>query len=416
VLHLLYNIFIRGYYFVIWLAHFFYPKAKLWINGRKNTQKKLEIYEKPLQKTTVWMHCASLGEFEQGRPVIEKLKSTDKNIHIVLTFFSPSGYEIRKNYALADEILYLPLDTAKNVALFLDKIQPDIAIFVKYEFWFHTLNSLKNRNIPTILIAAIFRKEQVFFKNYGGFFREILQYFSAIFVQNAESEQLLHNINLSNIHVVGDTRVDRVVEVATNPPKNELINSFIDTRPIIVCGSTWQPDEAILLPYIHSAEGRKYKWLIAPHDTSETHVSQLVQALKVPFVRYTMTNISNIKTAEVVIIDTIGLLNSFYQYGKIAYIGGGFGTGIHNTLEPMAFGLPVVFGKKYEKFVEATVCIKKKGAFSIAQTLDFQSIIHNLENETNYKMASEVVKNYIKENSGATDKIIDYLNELIIDN
>lgn len=409
---ILYNIFIQAYYFVIWLAHFFQPKAKLWIEGRKSTEKRLENYTKPSQNSTVWMHCASLGEFEQGRPIIEKMKDEQPETHIILTFFSPSGYEIRKNYPLADAVFYLPLDTAQNATNFLDKIQPDIAIFVKYEFWFHILHALKKQAIPTILVAAIFRKNQIFFQSYGAFFREILSCFTAFFVQNAESQQLLQHINLQNVYVAGDTRVDRVAALATNPPKNELINSFIDTRPVIVCGSTWQRDEAILLPFIHSAEGRKYKWLIVPHDVTESHIVQLTSNLKIPCVRYTKTNINDIKNAEIVVIDTIGILNSLYQYGKIAYIGGGFGAGIHNTLEPMAFGLPVIFGKKYQKFSEAVICIERKGAFSIHQSIDFQNIIHYLENEDTYNAASQVAKNYIIENMGATDKIINYLKKL----
>jgi 3-deoxy-D-manno-octulosonic-acid transferase len=340
------------------------------------------------------------------------MKATQLETHIILTFFSPSGYEIRKNYVFADEIFYLPLDTAQNVAYFLDKIQPDVAIFVKYEFWFHILRALKKRSIPIILVAAIFRKNQIFFQSYGGFFRQILSCFTAFFVQNAESQQLLHRINLQNVYVAGDTRVDRVAALATNPPKNELINSFIDMRPVIICGSTWQPDEAILLPFIHSAEGRKYKWVIAPHDVAESHITQLTHQIKTSFVRYTKTNISEIKNAEIVVIDTIGILNSLYQYGKIAYIGGGFGAGIHNTLEPMAFGLPVIFGKKYQKFSEAVTCIERKGAFSIHQSIDFQKIIHYLEDNNIYNTASQVAKNYIIENMGATNKIIDYLKKI----
>lgn len=403
---LLYDLGIQFYLLAIRLAAFFNKKARLWWNGRENWYEKMRMAI-PADAHPVWIHCASLGEFEQGRPVIESLKQQHPDVKILLTFFSPSGYEIRKNYAQADYVFYLPADTARNARKFLHAVQPRLAIFVKYEFWYHYLHQLSKRNITTYLISAIFHPKQPFFNWYGRFFRRMLPFFTKIFVQNEASAKLLRQIDVHHFEIAGDTRIDRVVEIAKQAKTFPIIEQFVGNQPVLTAGSSWPPDEAILLEFINQNTNNGWKYIFAPHDISESHILQIVQRFHatVSVVRFSQAT-DSVENAQVLIIDNIGMLSSLYRYGKIAYIGGGFGAGIHNTLEPIAFGLPVLFGPKYEKFEEAVQLVRNGGAFVVKNTNDFSEIFLHLNTEAAYQKASQAARNYVIENQGATERII----------
>ncbi len=358
------------------------------------------------QNRLVWFHAASLGEFEQGRPVIEALKEKEPDTVIVLTFFSPSGYEIRKNYKGADHVFYLPQDTKRNAELFVKKIAPDAAVFIKYEFWYHYLYELHKNEIDTFLISATFNKNQPFFKSWGKIYKRMLKFFTVIFVQDNESVSLLNSIGINKNKHAGDTRFDRVKQIAENAQKLEKIEKFrTDGRPIIVCGSTWPADESILLRYINQ-NSYDYKWIIVPHEIDESHIKNIIRNCQKSIVRYSDEK-ADFASAEVLIIDCIGILSSVYGYGKIAYIGGGFGTGIHNTLEAAIYGIPVIFGPKYEKFREAVELIENQGAFSISNEQDFREIIDEL-NATDERTEEYGIRAYAYTNTqfGATEIIM----------
>lgn len=405
---LLYRLAIICYQLFIHFAALFHPKAKLWVDGRKNIDQKLR--EKKLnEEKIIWIHCASLGEFEQGRPLIEQLKKERPTYKILLTFYSPSGYEIRKNYPLADHILYLPVDTASNAKQFVKLVQPQFVFFIKYEFWYYFLKELKQQNIPSYLVAAVFRKNQVFFKWYGGFFRKMLPFFSHIFVQNQESQELLKSIGLNNSTIAGDTRIDRVLTIAKQAKSFPIIEQFVEGQAVLIAGSTWQADEAILSRFINEYAPDDWKFIIAPHEIKEQHIRLLEQSLTVSCLRYSQANINNSVRSKVLIIDNIGMLSALYQYGKVAYIGGGFGAGIHNTLEPIAFGLPVIFGPKYKKFTEANWLVSHQGGFVIQNVTDFRRVFQDLAQTDFYKKTSDTARLYIEKNQGATQKVLTHL-------
>jgi len=409
---LLYIIGIRVYTLLIRIFSLFNPKAKLFINGRKNVYTQIVQKINPAEKH-VWFHFASLGEFEQGRPVLEKLKTLYPAKKIVVTFFSPSGYEIRKNYALAD-VFYLPIDTAANAKRFIASINPEMAIFTKYEFWHFYFKELKDQGIPLYVISGIFRESQAFFKWYGGFYRNILKSVTYFFVQNEESKNLLKLIGLNHVTINGDTRFDRVYENAQSPKQLNLIESFIDNSPALICGSTWPDDEKTL-----SVLPEKYpnwKFIIAPHEIHESHIESIEKQFPVGSVRFSVlssqleangSQISN-PAYQILIIDNIGMLSSLYQYGKVAYIGGGFGTGIHNTLEAAAFGLPVIFGPKYDKFQEAKDLIALGAAKSISSV---QALITAFDDFAENKNAADEAKKYVSDKKGATDQIISMITK-----
>jgi len=407
---LLYTLGIRGYNLIILIFSLFNTKAKLFINGRKNLfndlEKKIDAREKH-----IWFHFASLGEFEQGRPVLEKIKSLYQNKKIVVTFFSPSGYEIRKNYALAD-VFYLPIDTSANAKKFLDLINPELAIFTKYEFWHFYFQELKTRKIPLYVISGIFRPGQAFFKWYGSFYRNILKSVTYFFVQNEESKALLESIGLKNTVVSGDTRFDRVYENAQSPRSLLEIEKFIGNSPTLVCGSTWPDDERLLA--LLPEKYLEWKFIIAPHEIHESHLESIEKQFMVTSLRFStfkndlaagLAPIPAVK-AQVLIIDNIGMLSSLYQYGRFAYIGGGFGTGIHNTLEAAAFGLPVIFGPKYDKFQEAKDLIALGAAKSISSA---DELFLAFEQFNDSKSASALSKSYVDEHKGATEIIIRHI-------
>lgn len=397
----IYTIGIALFTFLIRIISLFNPKAKLFTLGRRNVfeeiAKKIHPHDRP-----IWFHFASLGEFEQGRPVLERLKLISPKEKIVITFFSPSGYEIRKNYAGADWIFYLPIDTLSNAKKFIELVNPKMAIFTKYEFWFNYFNTLHQKSIPLYLISGIFRPNQAFFKWYGSFNRRILKCVTHFFVQNEESALLLNSIGITAVSISGDTRFDRVYENSLSPKRLPEIEFFCGESPVFIAGSTWLADEKLLTNF--SEKYPDWKLIIAPHEVDEDHINE-IEKLFPNSIRF-----SNLKTSnaqhKTLIIDNIGMLSSLYQYAKVAYIGGGFGVGIHNTLEAAAFGLPIIFGPKYDKFQEAKELIIIGAAKSIANE---QSLLISFEYFMTNKQAALDAKTYVEKKRGATEMIINLI-------
>jgi len=350
-----------------------------------------------------------LGEFEQGRPVIEGLKRKRPHWKIVVTFYSPSGYEIRKNYAEADAVFYLPLDTAANAQKFINSLRPDIAIFVKYEFWYHHLKELSQQRIPTLLISSVFRKKQIFFQSYGALHRRMLSFFTEIFVQDNLSLKNLQNIDIQNVQLSGDTRIDRVLSIAQAQKDIQKADDFKGNNKILVCGSTWEADENILAKIIADSDFSDWKFIIAPHEVEETHLQHIEKKMPLQTVRFSKFTVSNHKQNRILLIDNIGLLSALYRYGDLAYIGGGFGSGIHNTLEPMAHGLPVIFGPKYEKFTEAVHLVKSQGGFCIQNERDLREIFLSLSQDEERAIAAKKAKQYILDNRGASEGVVEWI-------
>lgn len=400
----IYNIGIAMYGLLLRFASLFNAKAKLFVEGRQhifeNITQKLNPDDQP-----VWFHFASLGEFEQGRPVLEKLKAADPQQKIVVTFFSPSGYEIRKNYALAD-VFYLPLDTAANAKKFIDIVNPKLAIFTKYEFWFHYFKALHTRAIPLYLISGIFRPDQAFFKGYGGFYRGILKFVTHFFVQNEESVALLKGIGINQVSLSGDTRFDRVYENAQHPKKLPEIEAFCQGSLIFIAGSTWPEDEKLLVALTEKYPD--WKFIIAPHEIGSSHIQE-IESLFPQAIKFSVFSSQFVADqSQILIIDNIGMLSSLYQYAKVAYIGGGFGAGIHNTLEAAAFGLPVIFGPKYDKFQEAKDLISIGAAKSIHTTAELLAAFDHFKSN---EKAATAAQNYVTEKKGATEMILNTLNQ-----
>jgi 3-deoxy-D-manno-octulosonic-acid transferase len=410
----LYNIGIKLYYLAVWLASFFNTKAGLWIKGRR--QQKLA----PLN-SSIWFHFASLGEFEQGRPILEAIRNQHPEKKIVITFFSPSGYEIRKNTPLADAVYYLPLDTASNAHQFIDALKPTMAIFTKYEYWYHYFNELHKQQIPLYIVSGIFRPGQVFFKWYGGLHRKILSLVTHFFLQDERSKQLLGNLGLNNTTISGDTRFDRVWANAEQPKQIPGVGEFKNRQKLFIAGSTWPEDEKLLatLPTLYP----NWKFIFASHEVEAEKINNLIALLpQGSAIKYSeLVDNSKFKnqnskkeagsaphpTPQILIIDNIGMLSSLYAYGDIAYIGGGFGVGIHNTLEAAAFGLPVIFGPNYSKFNEARELIALKAGFSIGNEAELQGITGTLvTDEAFYNITSKKIYTYVREHTGATQMIM----------
>ena len=426
----LYNLSIYAYQSIIWLVSPFNKKAKLWVDGRNKLGIRDWILEKQTSQSpvpnfpipnpqTAWFHCASLGEFEQGRPVIEKFKEVFPDFKIVLTFFSPSGYEVRKNYAGADFICYLPSDTPSNARDFIEKINPSIAFFVKYEFWYNYLRILHEKQIPVISFSAIFRHNQIFFKWYGGFHRNILTYFDQIFVQNKSSFELLQNIGIQNIAVGGDTRFDRVAQIVKKSRRHVVVNTFKANKPLLIIGSCWQEDFEVIAPFLNNFT-QELKVIIAPHEINEQQIDNWIKVLKGNTIKF--SDIAEVEfdyenpfLSKTLIIDNIGMLSDLYREADFAWIGGGYGKGLHNILEAATFGLPIFFGNKnYKKFQEAVDLEEFTGAKSIENTADFASEFEKLYNDLGLrKRKSDIIKNYVEENLGGTDKIIKYIKNCI---
>ena len=391
-MEILYTISIQLYVIAIHIAALFNSKAKLWIKGRKNIFQKLTEAIKEDQDI-VWFHCASLGEFEQGKPIIEGYKLKYPNHKILLTFFSPSGYEIRKNYDAVDWTFYLPSDTKKNAKKFITIVKPIKAIFIKYEFWFNYMVELNKKDIPLYSASSIFRREHSFFK-YDWFAKQ-LNNVSHFFVQDQNSKELLKNIGFSNCTIVGDTRFDSVITNTQNTINIPLIEEFSKNKTTIICGSTWPKDESLIVKYIK--ENSNYNYIIAPHELR--HISSLKNQTNALLL--SKANNTSINSSNVLIVDSIGILSNAYKYGNIAYIGGGFGSGIHNILEAATFGLPLIFGPNYRKFKEASELIELGGAKSISNYSELKITILYYIN-----FNKSIAKNYIKRNTGATDIII----------
>lgn len=399
---LIYDLFLYFYRVGITLASPFNLKAKHWIEGRKDWQKKLQNLPSAKRKR-IWIHSASLGEFEQAIPLIEKLKAQEQRLQIILTFFSPSGYEIRKSYDHADIVMYLPYDTKANAKAFLDLIKPDAVLFVKYEFWFHYLNELKQRDIPTILFSAVFRNEQVFFKWYGSFFRNMLTKFSKVFVQNEKSKELLQSISIAS-ELCFDTRFDRVYEVAQNRKQFPLIEKFKGSSKIFIAGSTWPQDEELLIQCINEKVLSSYKFIIVPHHIDLKRIASLQKKVNLKSGLLSELNTENASSFQIVFVDSIGSLSSLYAYGELAYIGGGFNAGVHNVLEAVVYDISVVFGPHYKKSEEAKELLALGEAFSISSFTDLETALQTTSIKNNH-----VGKKFVEERLGGTEKIVAFL-------
>jgi 3-deoxy-D-manno-octulosonic-acid transferase len=403
-MRLIYNAGIFLYRAIAWIISPFNDKAGAWINGRKNWYDLLKKKILPGDKY-IWIHCASLGEFEQGRPVIESIKKEKPGYRILLTFFSPSGYEIRKNYPLVDFVCYLPYDTSRNAEKFITLVNPAIAIIVKYEFWDNLISAVNRKNIPLYLISGIFRKNQHFFRWYGGFFRRILGKFTKIFVQDQESFNLLKGVGIANVFVAGDTRFDRVAEIAAQTKDIPQIKMFMGDEKLFIAGSSWKPDEEIIAKYINSHMGTM-KWIFAPHEIDNENIERLEKLFTVKSVRFTEFD-DNSANARVMIIDNIGMLSSAYRYASIGAVGGGFGKGIHNILEPACWSIPVLFGPNFGKFREAVDLIAMEGAKPFNNYEEFKEILDSwISNESLYRKAATRAGEYVNKNRGATAHII----------
>lgn len=405
-MRILYIIAIAIYGFGIKVASLFNGKARLWVNGRK------DIFEKIRNtgtggKPAIWVHASSLGEFEQARPVIERIRQDYPKYRVVVTFFSPSGYEIRKNYGNADSVLYLPLDTPRNARRFLDMINPEMALFVKYDFWFNYLAELRKRRIPTFIFSTIFRPSQYFFKFYGYWFRKQLGVFTNFFVQNEASLQLLEKHGFRNAVIAGDTRFDQVIKIASTAKNFPEIEQFVDGKKVVIAGSSWQPDEKILHQFFNTTR-HDVKLILAPHEIDDRHINQIKTLFGNTAVCYTeLSGIQNPQSYRVLIINTMGMLSSIYRYSTVAYVGGGFGKGIHNILEAVVYGSPVCFGPNYRKFQEAKDIISLGGGKSINSAEDLCQILELwLSDENEYRKASSICNRYTAGNQGSAEKIL----------
>jgi len=409
---MIYNILTYFVGFILNILAYFNKKIRKGVNGRKRTFTILQSDIKPDDKT-IWFHCASLGEYEQGLPVFEEIKKLYPNHKIILTFFSPSGYEIRKTSPIADVVTYLPLDTKYNAKRFLKIVKPELVIFVKYEIWPNYLNTLKKKGIITLLISALFRSNQVFFKSYGKWMRKTMTAFEHIFVQNENSKQLLNRFGFNNVTLSGDTRFDRVSNQLNIDNTLDFIAEFKGDNICIVAGSTWPEGEKVLSNYINSTTYSSLKYIIAPHNIKPKQIESLKKTISKKVVLFSEKENCKLIDFDVLIIDTIGLLSKIYSYAEIAYVGGAIGkTGLHNTLEPATFGVPIIIGHNFKKFPEAIEMEKNGGLFSINSDSDFNSILNKLvENKSFRNESGASNKNYINKNQGAVVQITSYLRK-----
>lgn len=409
-MYFIYNILILVVSFVLKLIALFNKKINLFVEGRKETfPKLLETIQH--DDTVIWMHCASLGEFEQGRPIIEKLKIQYPTHKLLLTFFSPSGYEVRKNYEIADVICYLPLDSKKYAKKFLKIVHPKLAIFVKYEFWPNMLNELKTQHIETILVSGIFRKKQAFFKWYGGWMRKSLAAFSHFFVQDEGSEQLLQQIGFKNVTLSGDTRFDRVYEITQQNNELDFIAEFKNEQYTLVAGSTWKEDEELLVSYINNYASEEEKFIIAPHNINSKDIDELKKSISKKTVLFSEKSGENLKDYQVFIIDTVGILTKVYSYAAVAYVGGGYTkSGIHNVLEPATFGVPIIIGPNYYKFNEAIDLVENKACFVVDNSQKLSVLLNEFYKEKQIReQAGSNAYNYVVNKTGATSKILNFI-------
>ena len=405
----MYNLILYIYEFGVFIASFFNDKVRKMWRGERDSYRVLREKVDPNARYA-WFHAASLGEFEQGRPIIEEYRKVYPETKILLTFFSPSGYEVRKDYELADIVCYLPIDTPTNAIRFLRTVRPSVAFFIKYEFWYNYMHILRHRGVPVYSVSSIFRPDQVFFRWYGRTYAHVLKCFTHFFVQNEESKRLLANIGITNVDITGDTRFDRVATIARQSKKLPAIEAFIGkSQKVFIAGSSWLPDEQIFLPYL--AEHPEWKIIIAPHVIDESHLEQIEQLLEGRrVVRY--TQMKGNEEAEVLIIDCFGLLSSIYKYGTVAYVGGGFGVSIHNLPEAAVWNIPVIFGPNNHKFQEAQELKACKGGFEIHGADDFARIMDTFASDpAALKAASDAAGNYVRSQSGATERLLQILRE-----
>lgn len=391
------------------LAALFHGKARLFVMGRKGIFSALRAgFSQRKEGKLVWVHCASLGEFEQGRPLIESLKVNSPDVKILLTFFSPSGYEVQKKYPAADYIFYLPWDTPRQARQFVEITKPDLAIFIKYEFWFHYTRCLKKSGATVISASCILRPDQIFFKPYGGLFRSLLQDFNFFFSQNTETKSLLASVGIQNCKVAGDTRFDRVMEIIRNGKEIEEARKFKNDQKLFVIGSCWPEDLEALAPFIHE-NSRALKFIIAPHEISESFIREIEKSLQVKSARFSQQK-RDLEDYAVLIIDNIGMLSRLYRYGEFAFVGGAFGKGLHNILEAACYGIPIFFGNRnYQKYNEANDLIMRGGAFEVSGYAELKAKYElMIDRPENFLLACEVTRTYVEENLGATKKIMDY--------
>lgn len=404
-MRILYKIGIRVYFFLVVIASPFNEKARRWLKGRRGMWRRIKSVN-GCSRDVYWFHCSSLGEFEQGRPLIEKLRQQKPDIFILLTFFSPSGYELRKNYSGADLVTYLPLDTRFNAWRFINLVKPSAAYFIKYEFWYYFLRTMKKKNIPVFLVSAKFRSDQAFFMWWGRWYRKFLRYFAHFFVQDKQSLDLLNKLNLNNVSITGDTRFDRVFEISRLSKEYPGVELFKQNKKVLIAGSTWDKDEEILIRYINNSDD-SLKFILAPHEINAKKIYRLISEIEAPVVKFTDEDKSHFPESKVMIIDTIGHLSAIYKYGEVAYIGGGFGNGIHNILEAATYYLPVIFGPNYHKFNEAVELVEKKAAFPIST---YEALNQKLDEIFNHpgelKECSDRAGNYVRSKLGATDQIL----------
>lgn len=420
----LYNLIVIIASFLVKVVALFSPKVKLFVDGRKNVFQILGQKIQPSDKT-IWFHAASLGEYEQGLPVMEKIKEKFPNYKIVLTFFSPSGYEVRKNNTIADVTVYLPLDTKFNAQRFLKLVHPEMVFFIKYEYWPNYLNELKKANVKTYLISGIFRENQAFFKWYGGFYRNALKTFEFFFVQNESSKKLIQSIGFNNVKVSGDTRFDRVVAILERDNSLDFIENFtknsspeisgalgVTKCTTIVIGSSWPKDEELLTQFINQSAD-DIKFIIAPHNIKQEQISNLKSQITKKSVLFSEKEGKNLDDYHVFIIDTIGILTKIYSYADIAYVGGGFGNpGVHNILEPATFGVPIVIGPNYSHFAEATALVKLEGCVSINNPKDLHEVFTELIYKEDIRHEKgHICETFVQMNKGATDVILKYIQE-----
>jgi len=410
----LYTIALRLYALLLRLVAPFVPKAAQWVRGRQELLPRIQAALRHETAPLAWFHCASLGEFEQGRPLMEAYAARYPTHKIVLTFFSPSGYEVRKNWPGAAYIFYLPLDTAAYARAFLDAVRPRLAVFVKYEFWYYFLTELKRQQIPTISVSAIFRPEQVFFRPWGGFFRRMLGCFTHIFTQNEESVELLRTVGITQASVAGDTRFDTVVRTVSAPPRPlPLVDAFTEDRvPVFIIGSNWPEDLPALTPLLRQYAGQ-LRFIVAPHEISETNLRLVEDALPGQVIRYSRAEAGTVAQARVLLMDNVGLLSQLYRFGRFAYIGGAFGKGLHNTLEAAAFGLPLFFGPTYHKFQEAKDLVALGCAFPVTSAEELLTAFGLVfyQEEARLKV-QDLSLDYVHDHSGATSKIMRWLSSI----
>jgi 3-deoxy-D-manno-octulosonic-acid transferase len=405
-----YTIFLWLYRVAVGFSSIWNEKARKWVNGRKNIFDKIELGVRDSKSGIVWVHCSSLGEFEQGKPFMEKIKVQYPNHKLLITFFSPSGYEVKKDYNGADHVFYLPMDSQKNARKFLDIVKPTLVVFIKYDYWYYYLSEIKRRSINCLLVSAVFREDQAFFKWYGGLQRDMLNCFTQIFVQNEVSRNLLETINVKHCSTSGDTRFDTVVEISEKFERVPLIESFMKDDKTIVAGSTWPKDEEFLQTAFNKLGSDNIKLIIAPHEIHHTHLDELKRLFPAS-IRFSELTVRSSLASSVLIIDNIGMLSRLYRYAFITYVGGGFTKdGVHNVLEAAVYGKPVVFGNNYKKYKEAADLVKIGGAISFSDSEElYNTLTTLLDDQNDYGLRSSASKHYVQENRGATEKVLNYI-------